>query len=380
MGIFGRKNGDKVEVTVSNRTVLRILALVLGSLLLLAAIKVAAHALTLIFIAFFLALALNAPVHWISKHLPGKKRGNRTLATAVSFFLVVLLLAGFVASIVPPLIRQTSSFIDAIPEYVEDLRDPDSTLGRYVDKYNLNEQVEKLSDQVSEWASNATGGAVNTVGRVGSNIVSALTVLVLTFMMLIEGPKWIRLGRRLTPDKKEAHIETLARSMYKVVKGYVNGQVLLAAMAAVLLLPVLIIMNVGYPFALMVVVFVCGLIPMVGHTIGATIVSLVALFNSPVAALVVFAYYILYQQIENYAIQPKIQSNSTDMSPLLVFASVVIGVSFSGLLGGLVAIPVAGCLRILVLDYLRRKNYLEKHETEDIEVVDEEDLPKAEKA
>src|SRR5690606_19495831 len=107
---------------------------------------------------------------------------------------------------------------------------------------------------------------------------------------------------------------------------------------------------------------------------------LVALFTSPVAALVVFAYYVLYQQIENYAIQPKVQSNSTDMSPLLVFSSVVIGVSFSGLLGGLVAIPLAGCLRILVLDYMRRKKLIAENDAADIEVIEVEDLPKGEEA
>jgi predicted PurR-regulated permease PerM len=372
MGIFGSKHGDKVEVTVSNKTIIRILALVFGSLVLLTFVRVAAHALTLIFVAFFLALALNAPVHWIAVHLPGKKRGNRTLATTVSFFLVVLILGVFLASIVPPLVKQTGSFIDSIPGLIDDLHDRDSSLGRFVDRYNLEEQVDKLSDQASEWASNVTGSAVDTVGRVGSTIVSLLTVLVLTFMMLIEGPRWIGMARRLTPDNREAHLETLVRSMYRVIKGYVNGQVLLAAIAAALILPVLLIMEVSYPFALVVVVFICGLIPMVGHTIGAIIVSLVALFNSPLTALVVFAYYILYQQIENYAVQPKIQSNSTDMSPLLVFASVVVGVSFSGLLGGLVAIPVAGCLRILFLDYLRRKNLIE---TDDIEVVKTKDLP-----
>lgn len=377
MGIFKRKDDDTVELTVSNKTIIRVLVLVLGSLLLLAAIRQAAHALTLIFIAFFLALALNAPVHWISTHLPGKKRGSRTLATAVSFLLVVAFLGVFLAGIVPPLVKQTGSFIDSVPGLVEDLRDPNSTLGRFVDKYNLDKQVDGLSEQASAWASNATSGAVDTVGRLGSSIVSLLTVLVLTFMMLIEGPKWIRLGRRLTPNRKEAHYETLARSMYKVVKGYVNGQVLLAAIAAVMILPALLIAGVSYPFALVVVVFICGLIPMVGHTIGAILVSLVALFTSPAAAVGVFLYYVLYQQIENYAVQPKIQANSTDMSPLLVFGSVVIGVSFSGLLGGLVAIPLAGCLRILVLDYLRRRNYIE---TDEIEVVTVEDLPKSEKA
>lgn len=379
MGLFSRRSTE-VEVTVSNRTILRVLALVIGSLMLLAALRQATHALTLIFLAFFLALALNAPVHWIAERLPGKRRGNRTVATAVSFFVVIIILGMFLASIVPPLVRQTGSFIDSIPGLVNDLRDSETTLGRIVERYNLENYVDKLGDQAEDWAGSVTTGAVGTIGRVGGSIVSTLTVLVLTFMMLIEGPRWLRTARRLTPDKREAHFETLARSMYRVVKGYVNGQVLLAALASVLILPVLIIMNVSYPFALMVIVFICGLIPMVGHTIGAILVSLVALFTSPVAGLVVLGYYILYQQIENYAVQPKIQANSTDMSPLLVFSSVVIGVSFNGLLGGLVAIPVAGCLRILVLDYLKRRNMLEKEEKDDIEVVSVKDLPDTNKS
>jgi predicted PurR-regulated permease PerM len=94
--------------------------------------------------------------------------------------------------------------------------------------------------------------------------------------------------------------------------------------------------------------------------IGATIITLVALFTSPAAALIILSYYFLYQQIENYLIQPKVQSNSTNMSPLLVFMAVVLGVNFGGLLGGLVAIPVVGCIRIIVLDQLTRRNLLSK--------------------
>jgi predicted PurR-regulated permease PerM len=154
--------------------------------------------------------------------------------------------------------------------------------------------------------------------------------------------------------------------MYKVVKGYVNGQVILAALAAVLITPIFFILDISYPIALMVIVFICGLIPMVGHTIGAVFVTLVALFTSPVAALIVLAYYFLYQQIENYLVQPRIQANSTNMSPLLVFMSVIIGVNFGGIFGGLVAIPVAGCLRIVVLDYLHsRKIISEQHAVAD---------------
>lgn len=181
----------------------------------------------------------------------------------------------------------------------------------------------------------------------------------MTFMMLIEGPRWVRFFRDIIPDEHHDRADRLARDMYRVVKGYVNGQVVLALLAAILILPVFLIVGVSYPAALVVVVFICGLIPLVGHTIGAIIVSTVALFTSPWAALIVLGYYILYQQIENYVIQPKVQANSTNMSPLLVFASVIIGVSFGGLLGGLVAIPVAGCLRIVLLDYLHTKKIIE---------------------
>lgn len=97
---------------------------------------------------------------------------------------------------------------------------------------------------------------------------------------------------------------------------------------------------------------------MVGHTIGAIFVSIVALFTSPWAALIVLGYYFLYQQIENYLVQPRIQANATNMSPLLVFVSVIIGVNFGGIFGGLVAIPIAGCIRIVALDFLHTKNII----------------------
>jgi predicted PurR-regulated permease PerM len=175
-------------------------------------------------------------------------------------------------------------------------------------------------------------------------------------MMLIEGPHWFGWLKRLAPAQRRRHVEALSARMYKVVKGYVNGQVTLAALASVLILPMLFILGIPYPFALMFVVFICGLIPMIGHTLGAIIVTLVALTASPVSALIILGYYILYQQIENYVVQPRIQANSTEMSPLLVFIAVVVGVSFSGLLGGLVAIPIMGCLRVGVLYWLENRD------------------------
>lgn len=350
-----RKAGKtpEVAVTITNETFVRLALLTVGTIILLLFARKASHALLLIFTAFFLALALNGPVHWLSRRLPGKRRGSRSLATSLSFLVVILLLGGFIASIVPPLVRQTDSFINAAPQLVSEFRDQNSPAGRLIRKYHLEKQVDTFSGQLSDRLKNAGGTAFSTLKRIGDSVFSLLTILVLTFMMLVEGPRWLGFMRDVVPDKHHGLADRLAREMYGVIKGFVNGQVTLAALAAALIMPAVLLLHIGYPVAIMVIIFICGLIPMVGHTIGAVIVTLVALFHSTSAAFFILAYYILYQQVENILIQPRIQANSTNMSPLLVFASVVIGVSFGGLFGGLVAIPVAGCLRIAILEYLR---------------------------
>ncbi len=355
-----QSNKQEVEITISNRTVLRVIGMAAVAIVGFMAIKTSANMLTLIGTAIFLALALNAPVHWLASHLPSSKKGKdrRGLATSVSIIVIVLALAGFLTAVVPPITKQTTSFIKSTPSYVAQLKDETTTLGSFVARYKLEDQINKISKQLTDRIGNIGGSALTTVSKVGSSVFATLTILVLTIMMLFEGPRWVELGYQVLPAQKRAHAKKLAEQMVAVIQGYVNGQVTLAFIASLLIVPVLLIMHVSYPFALMVVVFVCGLIPMVGHTIGAIICTTVALFTSLPAALVVLGYYILYQQIENYTLQPKIQANSTNMSPLLVFIAVLLGASFGGLLGALVAIPVMGCLRIVVLDYLQRRDIL----------------------
>ncbi len=200
--------------------------------------------------------------------------------------------------------------------------------------------------------------AVTTITHIGSSLFATLAVIVLTVMMLAEGPRWRRIFEQLIPNKHSARTQRLAHDMNRVIRGYVNGQVTLAVLASILIAPMLFILHISNPVALVVIVFICGLIPMVGHTIGAIIVTAVALFHSLTAAVIILAYYILYQQIENYVIQPRIQANATNMSALLVFISVLLGANFGGLLGALVAIPIAGCLRVAVLDYLENRKIL----------------------
>ncbi|HVV67230.1 MAG TPA: AI-2E family transporter [Candidatus Saccharimonadales bacterium] len=350
---------EEVAIIVPFKTLVRIAIFIVATTVILAALHRATHAVVLIFTAFFLALALNGPVYWLSRHLPGKVRGSRSVATTLSFLVVVILIGAFIASFAPPLVKQTDSFVNAVPNLVKDFRGQDSATGKFIRRYHLQSQVDDVSSQLSERLKHVGGSAFSTVSKVGSSVFSLLTILVLTFMMLVEGPRWLKFFRDSIPDTHHNMADRLSQDMYGVIKGYVNGQVFLAALASLFIVPAVLLLHISYPAALVVIIFVCGLIPMVGHTIGAIIVTAVALLHSTSAAVIILAYYILYQQIENYLIQPRIQANTTNMSPLLVFAALVIGVSFGGLFGGLVAIPVAGCIRIAVLEYLRFKGIID---------------------
>src|SRR5262249_1964144 len=153
---------SEVAVTITNETFARLAVLTVLTIVLLLAAQKASHALLLIFTAFFLALALNAPVHWIGSHLPGKSRGSRALATSLSFFIVVLLLGGFIASLAPPLVRQTENFVSVAPSLVDDFRDQNSPAGRFIREHHLEKQVNTVSQQLSERLKHSGGTAFST--------------------------------------------------------------------------------------------------------------------------------------------------------------------------------------------------------------------------
>ena len=352
LSIFSRKPAEEISLTISARTFFKVLLLILVTLLILTVIQRTIPAFVLIIIAFFLALALNSPVSWVARHLPGKLRNNRSLATSLAFLIVVAILVSFIVSVVPPVLRDTETFLSSAPSTIQDLRNHYSELNNLIVRYHLQGQAQQLTNELGGRLQSGTAAAFTAVTGVANSLFSMLLVLVMTFMMLVEGPIWIEFFGDLLPHDRRKHAEKLARDMYQAVRGYINGQLLLAVIASVFILPGFIIFNVPYPFALMGLVFIAGLVPLVGHTIGALIVAFIALFHSPWSALGILVYYILYQQLETYLVQPRIQSSKTNLSPLLILVSLLVGASFGGLLGGLLAIPLVACLRIWLVDYL----------------------------
>lgn len=350
----------KVKVDIDTKVFIRFVLVSLGFGLALLAIYKTRSALVLLGISLFLALALNPPVSKIAKRLPGNSRVG---ATAIAYLVVVALLGGFLVLIVPPVIEQSAKFADTVPELIDDVSAQRYIFDDFIQRYGLeqtvDDAVESAKDQAASVAANLGNTLVGGVGSLLSGLASLLFVLVLAFLMLIEGPLWLNRawGMYEDSDKLERH-KTLVKRMYRVVTGFVNGQLTVAAIAAVCTLIILLILSatLGLPtnlaVPLSVIIFFSGMIPMIGATIGAAVVALVLLFNSPTAALIFLIYFIVYQQIENNMIAPTIQSKSVELSALTILAAILIGVSLGGLLGGIVAIPVAGCLRVLLIDQL----------------------------
>jgi predicted PurR-regulated permease PerM len=347
----------KVTVNVTNRTIVRTIIWILITIIAYKFVGRISHGLTLIFASFFLALALNPVVGWISRRL---KVESRLRATALAYVFVVLIISLFLLLVIPPLVSQTRTFINNVPQTVENFQNQDSRLARSARKYHLDQKITQGAKDFASHYSNYGSTLLNTGKRIAEAVASILAVLVMTFMMLAEGPKWLELFWGVMPQKHRAHHKRIAQKLYRGVTGFVNGQVILAVIAgffAFLALEIAShIVNAKInSVALAGIVSVFGLIPLFGNPLAAALVILVSLINSVTLGIVMLIYFIIYFFIENHTFQPYIQSRLNELTPLTVFVAAILGVSFGGLLGAIIAIPAASAVKILVEDYFERR-------------------------
>jgi predicted PurR-regulated permease PerM len=354
-----------MKVNVDTRTFVRFWLVLLAIAVAILLIWDARSALILLGISFFLALALNYPVSLIARKLPGR---SRALASAIAYVFVVLLLGIFLFAVIPPIIDQSIKFAHTVPGLVQRAGSNQGFINQVITNYGLrgqfNNAVASLQNHIGSITTTVGTNLLNGAGSLLSGLVNTLLVLIFTFFMLIEGPQWIERIWALYSDpiRLERH-KKLSRQLYHVVKGYVNGQITVAGIAAVaaavVTLALCLIFSIPVYLSLTVaaIIFLFELIPLFGATIGAVVTGVLLLLNNPAAAVIFIVYYLLYQQFENAFVSPKIQGNAVNISGLMVLASVTIGVALFGLLGGFIAIPVAGCVRIIVLHRLERNTH-----------------------
>lgn len=367
----------KLKVEIETQTFVRFLLVVIGFTALIGAVYLSRSALITIGIALFLALALNPPVSALAARLPGKSRIG---ATALAYFIVVTLIGGILFLVVPPIIQQTAKFTATVPSLIDKATSQRPALDDFVKKYNLEEALDQAVVSAKKQATEASTqlGAVLVAVLTGAFgwVINLFFVLILGFFMLVEGPMWMKKIWDLYDDseKRDMHKASVEK-MYRVVTGFVNGQIAVASIGALFVFLTVLTMsffpslqvpiNLALPLA--VIVFVMELIPMVGAPLATIITGFVLLLNSPTAGLLFVAIYLVYQQVENNLIAPHIQSKSVELSVLWILMAILIGSSVFGLIGGLISIPIAGCLRILLMDYLEyTKKQREKKEPKGI--------------
>ena len=355
----------RVHIEIDTKTFIRFWLVLIGFALVALAIYSARTALIILGVALFLALALNGPVSRLAKYMPGK---SRVVSTAIAYIIVVMALGAFIFLAIPAIAQQTGKFVQSVPALVETARTQGNGLNHLVEQYNLQPQldaaIKAINENASQTASSFGKNIISGLGSVFSALTAVFLVLVLSFLMLIEGPNWTKRIWLLYSDKeKMKYHRTIAQRMNAVVSGYVTGQLTVSAIGAafagltvfVLSLIFPVPSNLAIPTA--AITFVFSLIPMFGATIGGLIVAALLAFNTVGAAVVYLIYFVIYQQIENNYISPTIQSKRNDLSPLAILASVTIGLYLFGIAGGIISIPIAGCVKILFEAYIEHTTY-----------------------
>lgn len=352
-----RQKSEHIVITIESRTIIKIMVVVAATLLAMAMARNIVQPLILIAVSFFLALALNPAVSKISRLLRIKSRAT---ATGIAYVLVLTFLIAFFALVIPPLVRQTVDFIKDVPSTIQDYKRDDSPVNNFVHKYNLEKQVDQFSSDFADRFKNVGKPVLDTAGVIGTTVAGTITVLVITFMMIVEGPMWLDRFWSIQDPKKRKHRRDIASRMYKVVTSYVNGQVLIAALGGFFASIILFILSQVFdasinPIALGGIISLFALLPLIGTTIGSVIVTIACLFVSAPLAIAFVVYFIIYQQIENVTIQPYIQARGNNLTPLIVFVAAIVGVGVAGIIGAFAAIPIAGCIKILVEDHFAQR-------------------------
>jgi predicted PurR-regulated permease PerM len=309
-----------------------------------------------VFVALFLALALNPAVEFLQTH--GMRR--RGAAAAVIYCTAIAAAALLAALLIPPLVDEGQGLADAAPGYVRDITAGRGPLGFLEREYHVVERVREATRSNGGSLVGGAGTALEVGRSVLTGIVGFITIIFLTLFMILEGPAWVERGIALMPAQSRPRWRNVGHRIAQTVSGYVTGNLLLSVIAGVSSTIVLLIMGVPFALALGLVVAILDLIPLAGATLAGLLLATVGFLTSVTAGIVMVVFFVIYQQIENHVLQPLVYGRTVQLSPLVVLVAILIGTEVAGVLGALAAIPVAGTLQILLADWLAHRRMQEE--------------------
>jgi predicted PurR-regulated permease PerM len=335
-------DGSRQRRPVPVRTILASIGLVLATVILLVMVQKLARILGLLVVAGFFGIVLTPAVDFL------ERRGmRRSLSTLVVFLVGLALLVGMLAAFIQPIAREVNGFIEDFPEFVENSKNGKGAIGRLVTRFNVDQYIEENQDRWEASFRNAGAPALEVARTIATGFFTFLTILVLTFLMLLEGPKMTASALKLVGREHRERVRLVAADCAKAVTGYMAGNLAISVVAGLCTFVFLAIVGVPFAGVLGLWVAFADLIPLVGATLGAIPTVAVAFLASPGKGIAALVFYAVYQQFENHILQPTIMSRTVDLNPLSVLVSVLIGVELFGILGALLAIPVAGILQVI---------------------------------
>ena len=351
---------QRVEVVLSSRTVLRVFAVGTAFVALAYLLYAVRDVLILVLLSAFLAFALNPAVVLLERRVP-MRRGPATVAV---FLTVLIVIGAFATAIVTPLYDETERFVNDLPAFVEDIRE--SPLIRDLDrKYDIFDSLEKQVNELPERLPDAGSLLLGVAGRVVTAVVNALTVLFLTFFLLLELPTITRSLLDLLRPRAADRVARVQNEINVTLARYVVGVLAIASIAGIVTFVTLTLLGVPFALVLALVVAVFDLVPLIGASIGLFIVVLVAFTQGVTPGVAMLVVGVVYQQIENNVIQPVVQKKSVSVSPFVVLVSVLVGTSLLGVVGALLAIPAAGSIQIALREVLEeRREFVKAHRHE----------------
>ncbi|HYY09505.1 MAG TPA: AI-2E family transporter, partial [Kineosporiaceae bacterium] len=329
------------------RTILATIGLVLATVAALWVLVEVRQIVTWIVIAAFFAVALAPLVGLVERRVT---RGRRALATLLVFVLVLVVLGGLVAAFAVPLAKEGTSLAGQLPQIVQDARAGRGPIGGFLDRTNALDYVQQNQDKIRAFASGLTTPAAGVLKGVATGVAGSLTIFVLAYLMVLEGPKLVGSSLGLLPVDRRDRVQRVAHDCGRSVTGYITGNLLISVICGVLTYAVLKVAGVPFAALLSLFVAIADLIPLVGATLGAVIASLAAFVHSVPAGIAVVVFFVLYQQLENHLLQPLILSRTVDLNPLTVLVSILVAVELAGILGALLAIPIAGMVQVVLRD------------------------------
>lgn len=308
-------------------------------------------------VALFFAVVLNPAVE-VLVHRAKLRRG---LATTIVFVIGFGALGGMLYSFIAPLVEQGQNFADDLPGYVEDAQNGQGTIGELVEKYDLQDYVDENQAELQDFAANLGTPALGVLRSFFSGLAAALTIMVLTVLLLLQAPKLTTSIKALLPERHRERVAAVGHDCARAVAGYVGGNVVISVIAGLSTWVVLSILGVPYAGVLGLWVAFTDLIPLIGATIGAVPTVGFAFLESTTAGIATAIFFVAYQQFENHVLQVTIMSRTVNVNPLTVLVSILISVELFGLLGALLAIPGAGVIQVVVRDLYDHRTGALKH-------------------